>query len=130
MKTVSELLEGLQYEVIKGDTDRTVSDLVCNTRKVTEGCLFVCVKGASYDSHEHVDEIVQKGAAAVVAERPVAVPDQVTLILVAVLYLGQELYAILFIRDNVANLMHIIGGVCGNYVGIAVAYLIRMITGA
>ena len=82
MKTVSELLEGLQYEVIKGDTDRTVSDLVCDTRKVTEGCLFVCVKGASYDSHEHVDEIVQKGAAAVVAERPVAVPDQVTLILV------------------------------------------------
>ena len=82
MKTVSELLEGLQYEVIKGDTDRTVSDLVCDTRKVTEGCLFVCVKGASYDSHEHVDEIVQKGAAAVVAERPVVVPDQVTLILV------------------------------------------------
>ena len=82
MKTVSELLEGLQYEVIKGDTDRTVSDLVCDNRKVTEGCLFVCVKGASYDSHEHVDEIVQKGAAAVVAERPVAVPDQVTLILV------------------------------------------------
>ena len=82
MKTVSELLEGLQYEVIKGDTDRMVSDLVCDTRKVTEGCLFVCVKGASYDSHEHVDEIVQKGAAAVVAERPVAVPDQVTLILV------------------------------------------------
>lgn len=82
MKTVSELLEGLQYEVIKGDTDQTVSDLVCDTRKVTEGCLFVCVKGASYDSHEHVDEIVQKGAAAVVAERPVAVPDQVTLILV------------------------------------------------
>ena len=62
MKTVSELLEGLQYEVIKGDTDRTVSDLVCDTRKVTEGCLFVCVKGASYDSHEHVDEIVQKHA--------------------------------------------------------------------
>lgn len=37
----------------------------------------------------------------------------VTLILVVVLYLGREFYAILFIKDNVANLMHIVGGVCG-----------------
>ena len=36
-----------------------------------------------------------------------------TLILVAVLYLGRELGSILFIKDDVANLMHIIGGVCG-----------------
>ncbi len=37
----------------------------------------------------------------------------ITLILVAVMYLGQEVYSILFIDDNVANLMHIVGGVCG-----------------
>ena len=37
----------------------------------------------------------------------------ITLILVAVMYLGQELYSIFFIQDNVANLMHIVGGVCG-----------------
>lgn len=45
----------------------------------------------------------------------------ITLILVAVLYLGQELYAILFIRDNVANLMHIIGGVCGTAYGFVIS---------
>lgn len=37
----------------------------------------------------------------------------VTLILVATMYLGREVYSIFFIRDNVANLMHIVGGVCG-----------------
>ena len=41
----------------------------------------------------------------------------VTLILVAVLYLGRELYSILFIKDDVANLMHIIGGMCGTAYG-------------
>ena len=30
---------------------------------------------------------------------------------------------------SVGMLMGVIGGVCGNYVGITVAYLIRMITG-
>ena len=37
----------------------------------------------------------------------------VTLILVALMYLGQEVYSIFFIRDNVANLIHIVGGICG-----------------
>lgn len=41
----------------------------------------------------------------------------ITLILVAVLYLGQQVYDIVFIRDNVTNLMHIIGGVCGIVIG-------------
>ena len=40
-----------------------------------------------------------------------------TLLLVGVLYLGQEVYSILFVKDNVANLMHIVGGVCGTAFG-------------
>ena len=44
-----------------------------------------------------------------------------TLILVAVLYLGQEVYSIVFIRDNVANFMHLVGGACGTVFGFAMA---------
>ena len=40
-----------------------------------------------------------------------------TLILVAVLYLGQELYSMIFVSDQVANLMHIVGGACGTAFG-------------
>ena len=35
----------------------------------------------------------------------------VTMLLVAALYLGQQIYDIIFVRDNVANFMHIVGGV-------------------
>ncbi|WP_294552719.1 rhomboid family intramembrane serine protease [uncultured Pseudoflavonifractor sp.] len=45
----------------------------------------------------------------------------VTLILVAVLYLGQEVYSILFIQDNVANFMHLVGGACGTAFGFLAA---------
>lgn len=41
----------------------------------------------------------------------------VTLILVAVLYLGQEVYAIFFVKDNVAHFMHLVGGACGTVFG-------------
>jgi len=44
----------------------------------------------------------------------------ITLILVAALYLGQQLYGIFFVQDNVANFMHIVGGICGTGFGFAV----------
>lgn len=40
-----------------------------------------------------------------------------TLVLVALLYLGQEVYSILFVQDSVANFMHIVGGACGTAFG-------------
>ena len=42
-----------------------------------------------------------------------------TLILVAVFYLGQEVYDMLFLQDGVSHLTHIIGGVCGTVLGFA-----------
>lgn len=43
-----------------------------------------------------------------------------TLILVAALYLGRELWSIVLVKDDVANLMHVIGGVCGMTYGLLI----------
>ena len=40
-----------------------------------------------------------------------------TFILVAIIYLGQQVYDGIFIRDNVSNLTHIIGGIVGASLG-------------
>lgn len=40
-----------------------------------------------------------------------------TLLLVGLLYFGRELCGIVFVHDNVANLAHIIGGLCGTAAG-------------
>lgn len=44
-----------------------------------------------------------------------------TLILVAVFYLGGELWDAIFVRDNVSQLTHVIGGVCGTVIGFALS---------
>lgn len=44
----------------------------------------------------------------------------ITLILVGAPYLSQQVYDILFVQDNVANFMHIVGGACGTVFGFAV----------
>ena len=40
-----------------------------------------------------------------------------TFILVALIYIGQQVYDGLFIRDNVSNLTHILGGIVGSSLG-------------
>ena len=40
-----------------------------------------------------------------------------TLILVAVFYLGQELYDAIFLQDGISQMTHIIGGLCGTVLG-------------
>ena len=44
-----------------------------------------------------------------------------TLILVAILYLGREIHSMLFVEDSVANFMHIVGGACGTVFGFSLA---------
>ena len=44
----------------------------------------------------------------------------ITLIPVGALYLSRQVYDILFVQDNVANFMHIVGGACGTVFGFAV----------
>ena len=44
-----------------------------------------------------------------------------TMIFVAALYLGQEVFSMVFARDNVANFMHIVGGACGTIFGFLVS---------
>lgn len=41
----------------------------------------------------------------------------ITFILVAVIYIGQQIYDGIFVQDNVANLTHIVGGIVGSGLG-------------
>ncbi len=57
-----------------GDTE--ISSVTDDTRKVTEGSLFVCVKGGSFDGHTAAAEMLEKGAAAVVCEHDLGLGDR------------------------------------------------------
>ena len=83
MKNIAGLLQELKYTVIDGKPEGEISELVYDSRKVTKDCMFVCIKGAAYDSHDHTEEIARAGAKVIVAERPVKVPEGVTLVLKA-----------------------------------------------
>lgn len=77
---LSTLLVKIGYEVLAGDDHVEVSSLVYDSRKAEPGCVFVCISGAKRDAHEFIPEVVEKGAAAVVTERPVEASAGVTVV--------------------------------------------------
>lgn len=69
---LKELLERLTYEVVQGTDEAQVSTLTYDSRKVGAGSVFVCISGAAFDGHGFIDDVVEKGATAVVVERGMA----------------------------------------------------------
>lgn len=59
-----------------GLSDMEISFITDNTRKVEKDCIFVCVKGGSFDGHDAAQEMLQKGAALVVAERDLGLGER------------------------------------------------------
>lgn len=81
MIKLEKLLERMEYKCIQGKTDIEIKDLVFDSRKVTEGSLFVCIQGTSVDGHDYIDQVIQKGAAAIVVTKKVEVDSSVCVIL-------------------------------------------------
>ena len=70
MKTLKELCEGFEYEIICGNMDGTYTEFVTDNRKLVSGCVFVCISGANFDGHSCIPQAVDAGAALIVVERP------------------------------------------------------------
>ncbi len=69
------------YQLIEDKTnlklaDMEISFITDNTRKVQKDCIFVCVKGGSFDGHDAAQEMLDSGAALVVTERDLGLGDR------------------------------------------------------
>ena len=73
-----ELLQRLDYTVVQDSIDVAVTELVFDSRKAVPGCVFVALSGSRADGHAYIPQVVEKGAAVIVVERPVEVPSHVT----------------------------------------------------
>lgn len=75
MKTIHELLENLQYDVLTGTVEKGVTKVIYDSRKIEEGCLFICIKGANFNGHDFAKEACEKKAACVVVCEEAEVPE-------------------------------------------------------
>ena len=77
---LSKLLERMEYECVQGSIDIPVSHLLYDSRKACPDGVFVCISGAVMDGHKFIPDVVLKGVTAVVVEKDVQAPENVTVI--------------------------------------------------
>jgi len=105
----------------EGPDDVEITDLAFDNRKVTPGTLFFCVPGFTRDGHEFAPEAVQRGAVALVVQRPLGlgVPE----VLVEDVRAAMAVAAARFYGDPTAELQVV--GVTGTSGKTTTAWLVR-----
>ena len=73
-------LKGFQYTLVQGDASADVSALCYDSREAEKDCLFVCMKGANFDSHDIIGELKEKGVKAVAVDHDCVLPEGITVI--------------------------------------------------
>nr|AGS52125.1 UDP-N-acetylmuramoylalanyl-D-glutamate--2,6-diaminopimelate ligase [uncultured bacterium contig00034] len=67
--TPDELFRDIPHEVLREGDGRAITSVVIDSRKVGDGCLFVCLRGLKVDGHGFASEVAEKGAAALLVDR-------------------------------------------------------------
>jgi UDP-N-acetylmuramoyl-L-alanyl-D-glutamate--2,6-diaminopimelate ligase len=73
MKTLRDILYKVALTEVIGTTDEAVTSVQFDSRKVSDGCLFVAVKGTLTDGHKYINQCIEKGATAIICE---IIPDE------------------------------------------------------
>ena len=68
MNNLQDILYKVALVETHGSTDVSISEIVFDSRKVTDNCLFIAVKGVSVDGHQFIEKAIQSGATAIVCE--------------------------------------------------------------
>lgn len=75
-----DIITDIHNANIKGDASIDISGIAYDSRSVSKGCVFVCIKGYSTDGHDYINDAIRRGAVAVVVQQDTEVPEGITLI--------------------------------------------------
>ena len=66
---ISQLLSNLEVEKVVGNAEIEVADVCIDSNVVTNGSLFICLKGGNFDGHQFVRQAEKYGAVAILCEK-------------------------------------------------------------
>ena len=68
MIQLKDILYKVTIDAVVGDTNVLVNNVQFDSRKVVKNDLFVAIKGTVVDGHKFIDEVINKGIAAIICE--------------------------------------------------------------
>jgi len=79
---LQDLLKGVNYKEIYGNSEIELKNISINSRNVKEGGLFVAVKGFKFDGHDFIKEAVSSGASLLIVQKKANIPSAITQVIV------------------------------------------------
>jgi UDP-N-acetylmuramoyl-L-alanyl-D-glutamate--2,6-diaminopimelate ligase len=67
---LEQLIRDLKDPVVTGSLDRRITSLCYDSREAGPGSLFVAIRGNVFDGHSFIEQAIDRGAIAIVAEEP------------------------------------------------------------
>lgn len=101
---LSDILKGIECDVVSGSLDITIDNLVYDSRKTSSNSLFIALVGFNSDGHDYIDKAISMGASAIICERDINVPNDIVVI-------------------KVNNTRDVFCQICSNYFGNPEKYL-------
>ena len=78
---LNDWLKELKYELVQGELEIPVKEVVYDSRKAGEETVFVCMKGTNVDSHDFIPTVLAAGTKALVVEREgPGIPEDMTVL--------------------------------------------------
>lgn len=108
MKLLQAVIKNIEIESTLGDLAVEITGVTYDSRKVQPGSLFVCIEGFTTDGHKYIFQAMEKGAAAIVIQKDLPIPEQVAVIRVKNSRLALAQAAANFF-DNPADSINVIG---------------------
>ena len=79
---LSDLIKNIEYTSVSGSADIDTTAVCYDSRKASEGSVFVCITGFATDGHKYAASAVEKGAVALIAEHEIEnIPENVTVVI-------------------------------------------------
>ena len=120
-----EMIEKIPACQVAGPQTQIITGLFYDSRQVIKGGGFFALRGAKSDGHFFVEDAIGRGAVVVFAEKPLVLPEGVTLVLVENARQAMALAAHAFYGDPTSDIPVV--GVTGTNGKTTVTYLVEAV---
>ena len=120
------LLNGLDFDVIQGNSSVNIARVQYDSRKVGQGDVFVCIEGFQTDGHQYAAQAAKQGANVLITQKELSgIPENLTVIRVENTRHALAVASANFF-DNPTKMLNMIG-VTGTNGKTTITYLIKSV---
>ncbi|TCK97863.1 UDP-N-acetylmuramoylalanyl-D-glutamate--2,6-diaminopimelate ligase [Natranaerovirga hydrolytica] len=72
---IKDIIKDIPHKVLSGSIEKDISNIFYDSREVIKDALFVCITGIKTDGHKYIDDVIKKGAQAIIVSKHININE-------------------------------------------------------